>query len=41
MGSNGMMDTRLERQGGGRPRRGFEKNRMLNINRIQTLAVSQ
>ena len=41
VGSNGMMDTRLERQGGEGPRRGFEKTRMLNINRIQTLTVSQ
>lgn len=38
--SNGMMDARLERQRGGGPRRGFIKNRMLNINSIQTLTGS-
>lgn len=40
MGSIGMMDTILERQDGGGPKRGFEKIRMLNINRLQTLTVS-
>lgn len=40
MGSIGMMDTILERQDGGGPKRGFEKNRMLNIKRIQTSTVS-
>lgn len=40
MDSNGMMDARLERQRGGGPRRGFIKNRMLNINSIQTLTGS-
>lgn len=40
-GHIGMMDTILERQDGGGPKRGFKKKpRMLNINRIQTLTVS-